>query len=136
LLKDPATLTAEQAETLERLRRERHVLWRAGALKEELRDLYRLPPGPPGRRADAHLDAWLARACRSPTMVKLSRTIRAHRHGIIRAVELDLSNSKLEGLASKVRLINHRGYGHHSAAVTSMIYLCSGGITVTLPTER
>lgn len=136
LLKDPATLTAEQAETLERLRRERHVLWRAWALKEELRDLYRLPPG---RRADAHLDAWLARACRSriPAMVKLSRTIRTHRRGIIRAVELGLSNSKLEGLASKVRLINHRGYGHHSAAaVISMIYLCCGGITVTLPTGR
>jgi hypothetical protein len=49
-------------------------------------------------------------------MVKLSRTIRLHRRGITRAVELGLSNSKLEGLASKVRLINHRGYGHHSAA--------------------
>jgi hypothetical protein len=48
-----------------------------------------------------------------------------------------LSNSKLEGLNSKVRLINHRGYGHHSAAaLISMIYLCCGGITVQLPTER
>ncbi|MGH7722217.1 MAG: hypothetical protein ACRENL_05200 [Candidatus Dormibacteria bacterium] len=35
---------------------------------------------------------------------------------------------------SKIRLINHRGYGHHSAAaLISMIYLCCGGITVTLP---
>ncbi len=33
-------------------------------------------------------------------------------------------------------LINHRGYGHHSAAaLISMIYLCCGGITVQLPTE-
>ncbi len=33
-----------------------------------------------------------------------------------------LSNTKLEGLASKVGLINHRRYGHHSAAaVISMI---------------
>ncbi|HEX9124538.1 MAG TPA: transposase, partial [Actinomycetota bacterium] len=53
------------------------------------------------------------------------------------AVELGLSNSKLEGLNSKIRLINHRGYGHHSAAaLISMIYLCCGGITVQLPTER
>jgi transposase len=38
---------------------------------------------------------------------------------------------------SKIRLINHRGYGHHSAAaVIGMIYLCCGGITITLPTER
>lgn len=35
------------------------------------------------------------------------------------------------------RLINHRGYGHHSAtAVVAMIYLCCGGITVELPTVR
>jgi hypothetical protein len=27
-----------------------------------------------------------------------------------------LSHSKLEGLNAKTRLINHRGYGHHSAA--------------------
>ncbi len=69
--------------------------------------------------------------------MKLSRTIRAHREGILAAVELGLSNSKLEGLNSKIRLINHRGYGHHSAAaVIAMIYLCCGGITVQLPTER
>lgn len=75
VLKDPAALTPEQAEALDQLRRDRHVLWRAWALKEELRDLYRLPPG---RRADAHLDAWLARVCRSriPAMVRLSRTMR------------------------------------------------------------
>jgi transposase len=53
------------------------------------------------------------------------------------AVELDLSNLKLEGLNSKIRLINPRGYGHHgAAALVSMIYLCCGGITVQLPTER
>jgi len=39
--------------------------------------------------------------------------------------------------AIQIRLINHRGYGHHSAAaVIAMIYLCCGGITVELPTGR
>jgi transposase len=136
LLKDPATLTEEQQGSLNQLRRARHVLFRAWVLKEELRDLYRLPPD---RRADAHLDSWLARACRSriPAVVALSKTLRAHRDDIIAAVELGLSNSKLEGLNSKIRLINHRGYGHHSAAaVTAMIYLCCSGLTITLPTQR
>jgi hypothetical protein len=107
-----------------------------GSYKEELRDLYRLPPG---RRPDAHLDAWLARASRSriPAVVDLSRTIRKHREQILAAVDLGLSNSKLEGLNSKIRLINHRGYGHHtSAAVIAMIYLCCSGLTITLPTGR
>ena len=112
------------------------MLWRAYLLKEELRDLYKLlDPS----LAPAHLDRWLswARRCRIPAFVALARTISAERERILHAVQLGLSNSKLEGLNSKIRLINHRGYGHHSAAaLISMIYLCCGGITVQLPTER
>ena len=135
LLKDPARLKPSQREVLNALRAERHVLWRAYEFKEELRDLYRLQDG---QSAEDHLDAWLARACRSriPAIVRLSRAVRRNRDGIIAAVELGLSNSKLEGLNSKTRLINHRGYGHHSAAaLIAMIYLCSGGITIKLPTQ-
>jgi transposase len=83
-----------------------------------------------------HLDWWLAWACRSriPAFVTLSKTVRANRERVLAAAELGLSNSKLEGLNSKIRLINHRGYGHHSAAaVIAMIYLCCGGITIELP---
>jgi transposase len=58
-----------------------------------------------------------------------------HRDEILAAVDLGLSNSKLEGLNSKIRLINHRGCGHHSAtALIAMIYLCCSGLTITLPT--
>ncbi|MGH2792246.1 MAG: ISL3 family transposase [Actinomycetota bacterium] len=136
LLKDPDDLNHTQRDVLDKLRRERSLLYRCWQLKEGLRDLYRLR-----RPQDAplHLDWWLAWACRSriPSFVMLSQTIRANRDRILAAVELRLSNSKLEGLNSKIRLINHRGYGHHSAAaLISMIYLCCGGITVQLPTER
>jgi transposase len=136
LLKDPDALNDNQLAVLHALRRERSVLYRCWQLKEGLRDLFRL------RRpqdAAAHLDWWLAWACRSriPSFVTLSKTIRANRDRILAAVELGLSNSKLEGLNSKIRLINHRGYGHHTAAaLIAMIYLCCGGITVQLPTER
>jgi transposase len=136
LVKDPGALSTSQRLVLERLRRDRSVLHRAYLLKEELRDVYRLREF---GAAHQFLDRWLARACRSriPAFVRLSRTIRAHREGILAAVELGLANSKLEGLNSKIRLINHRGYGHHSAAaVIAMIYLCCGGITVELPTRR
>jgi transposase len=135
LLKDPADLKASQKAVLAELRATRHVLWRAYEIKESLRDLYRLPDP---SQAPAHLDAWLARACRSriPAMVKLSQTIRQHRDQILAAVELGLSNAKLEGLNSKIRLINHRGYGHHTpAALIALIYLCAGGITIELPTQ-
>jgi len=136
LLKDPARLLASQRAVLDELRRGRSVLWRAYLLKEELRDLYKLPDA---TLAADHLDRWLgwARRCRIPAFVALGRTVRSERERILAAVELGVSNSRLEGLNSKIRLINHRGYGHHSAAaVISMIYLCCGGITVQLPTER
>ena len=43
-----------------------------------------------------------------------------------------LVNSKLEGLNSKIRLINHHGCGHRSAAAfIAMIYLCAGGLSVS-----
>lgn len=136
LLKDPDELNDNQLATLDALRRERSVLYRCWQLKEGLRDLFRLRHI---EDAAEHLDWWLAWACRCriPAFVTLSKTIRANRDRILAAVELGLSNSKLEGLNSKIRLINHRGYGHRSAAaLIAMIYLCCGGITVKLPTER
>ena len=136
LVKDPDQLKPSQLDVLHELRRSNSVLYRCWQLKEGLRDLYRLADP---TDAPAHLDWWLAWACRSriPAFVTLAKTVRANRERILAAVELGLSNSKLEGLNSKIRLINHRGYGHHSAAaLIAMIYLCCGGITVTLPTER
>lgn len=134
LVKNPETLSDDQWQILRELKRQNSVLYRCWQLKEGLRDLYRLQPA----RAGEHLDWWLAWACRSriPAFVTLSRTLRANRDRVLAAIELGLSNSKLEGLNSKIRLINHRGYGHHSAAaVIAMIYLCCGGITITLPTQ-
>jgi transposase len=134
LVKDPGDWKDSQRAVMARLKRDRSVLYRAWLLKEALRDLYRLADP---ADAAALLDRWLAWACRSriPAFVKLSRTIRKERDRILAAIELGLSNSKLEGLNSKVRLINHRGYGHHTPApLIAMIYLCCGGITVDLPT--
>ena len=51
---------------------------------------------------------------------------------VIAAIELGISNALIEGINAKIRLINARGYGHHSAqTLTSMIYLCLGGLQPT-----
>lgn len=136
LVKDPDDLKPSQLEVLHALRRANSPLYRCWQLKEGLRDLYRLADP---QDAPAHLDWWLRWAfrCRIPAFVALARTVRANRDRILAAIELGLSNSKLEGLNSKIRLINHRGYGHHTAAsLIAMIYLCCGGITITLPMKR
>jgi len=117
----PAHLAA-----LDQLRADRHILWRAWVLKEELADLYRLADPATAR---AYLRRWLARASRSriPAINKVARTIRDHFEGIVTAAELGLSNSRLEGFNSKISLIHHRGYGYHSPqALAAMIYLTCG----------
>ncbi|HYN52661.1 MAG TPA: transposase, partial [Thermoleophilaceae bacterium] len=58
--------------------------------------------------------AWASRSRLVP-FVKLARTIRRHRAGILAAIRLGLSNGRLEGLNSRIRHISHRSFGFHSA---------------------
>ena len=74
-------------------------------------------------RLDASL-AWASRSRLRP-FVKLARTIREHRQGVLAAIDIGISNGRLEALNSKVRLLSHRAYGFHSGpALIAMIYLC------------
>jgi transposase len=133
LLKAPERQTVDQLATLYEVQHANRALYRAFLLREELRLLYHLDDP---RLAPAHLDAWLAWASRSRLrpFVRLARTLRAHRHGILAAIGLGLSNGRLEGLNSKIRLISHRSFGFHSAdALIALIYLCCTGITIDLP---
>ncbi len=134
LLKRPPDLSEGQRGTLALLQRLNSPLYRGYLLKEQLRALY----APESRsQAERLLDAWLRAAARSKLapFVKLARTLRAHRDGILAAIRLGLSNSRLEGLNSRIRLISHRSFGFHSAEpLIALIYLCCGAITVTLPT--
>jgi transposase len=128
-------LGEDHHELLRRLRRHRYALWRAWDLKERLRALYRdTDPA----AAHTYLRAWCRSAERSRLrpFVNLARQIRKHFDGIVAAVEHGISNSRLEGINAKIRLINRRGYGHPKAEhLVAMIHLCLGGITIPLPTE-
>jgi transposase len=121
---------------LNRLRRGRYRLWRAWELKEQLRELYRsVDPA----NARGYLKRWCTAALRSriPAFKNLVRRVRKHFDAIIAAVQLGLSNSRLEGINAKIRLIQRRGYGHRNLDhLTASIYLCLGGITINPPTER
>jgi transposase len=133
LLKAPERQTDAQLARLAEVAATNKRLYRAFLLKEELRLLYHLPDPD---RALEHLQAWLAWASRSQLkpFVKLARTIRRYRDGILAAVRLGLSNARLEGLNSKLRLISHRSYGFHGPEpLISLIYLCAGGVHIDLP---
>src|SRR5450755_817999 len=132
LLKDTANQTTKQLLKLAEVVLTNKPMYRAFLLLGELRYLYRLPK----HEAAQRLDAWLAWASRSrlKPFVKLARTIRQHKSGVLAAVELGISNGRLEALNSRVRLISHRAHGFHSAdALIAMIYLCCAGIQISLP---
>jgi transposase len=85
LLKAPEKQTTKQLALLAEVQSANRSLYRAFLLKEELRLLYQLENP---RSAPEHLDTWLAWASRSKLhpFVKLARTIRLHRHGILAAI--------------------------------------------------
>lgn len=133
LLKSPAKQTIDQLAKLGEVQQANRPLYRAFLLKEELRLLYHLDDP---ALAAAHLDAWLTWASRSrlEPFVKLARTIRRHRDGILAAIRLSLNNGRLEGLNSRIRLISHRSFGFHSAGpLIALVYLCCTGIVIPLP---
>jgi transposase len=128
-------LDADRRRLINALRRHRYMLYRAWELKEKLRDLYRKTPR---RKARAHLKNWITEALRSRIgpIANLALRLRRHFNQIIAAVELGLSNSRAEGINSKIRVIQRRGYGHPTPdSLTAMIHLCLGGIRINLPTQ-
>jgi transposase len=132
LLKDPVNQSPKQLLKLAEVVLTNRRMYRAFLLYGELRYIYRLPYN----EAVERLQAWLAWASRSrlKPFVKLARTIRKHKQGVLAALKLGLNNGRLEALNSKVRLLSHRAYGFHSAnALIAMIYLCCAGITIPLP---
>jgi transposase len=133
LLKSPDKQSIPQLALLGEVAHANKAMFRAFLLKEELRLLYALEDP---TLAPAHLDAWLAWASRSrlAPFVKLARTIRRHHAGILAAIRLGLSNGRLEGLNSRIRLISHRSFGFHSATpLIALVYLCCSRIVIDLP---
>ena len=131
LLKDPTKQATSQLLKLAEVQTNKRM-FRAALLYGELRYVYKVPK----HQAAERLDAWLAWASRSrlKPFIKLARTIRKHKQGVLAAVEIGISNGRLEALNSKARLISHRAYGFHSAeALIAMIYLCCAGIQIALP---
>ena len=106
---------------------------RAWTLKEQLRDVYRIehPPGGPPTCAAGSPPPNAAVSTLRPSGQAIRGLLRPHHHRH-RTGHLQRPHRRHN---AKIRLINARGYGHHSAqTLTSMIYLCLGGLQVTLPT--
>jgi len=135
LLKNPWDLSRAERGKLAEVQRHNQPLYRAYLLKESLAEvLSSLRP----RHAEKKLREWLAWASRSKLkpFVKLARTIRQHREGIVAYLHLRLTNGLVEGINNRLRMVARRAFGFHSPeALIAMLFLICGGIelTPTLP---
>jgi len=130
--KNPENLTDRQAVKLSQIQKTNGRLYRAYLLKEQLRQIYRLP----AKQAERLLDGWLAWARRSrlPSFVKLARTITAQRDGILAAIKHGLSNARIEQLNTQIRLIARRAFGFHSPRpLIALAILKLAGLCPPLP---
>lgn len=129
-------LGARHRQLLATIEADRAELFAAWELKEEFRALFQtVAPDD----AAGYLRDWIRRCVHSglPAMANLARRVHRNFDGIVNTVRYGLSNSRLEGINAKIRLINRRGYGHPNwQNLAAMIHLCLGGITVPLPTRR
>jgi transposase len=136
LLKNPEDLTASQATKLKAIKRSGGATWRAYEMKESFRAIF---AGDLDRaQADEALERWCARAQRSrlAPFVKVARTMRLRRDLLLNAVENGISNGRVEGMNTKVRLLIRRAYGFHSAdAALALVMLAAGPIDLKLPHE-
>lgn len=135
LLAGAERLATESEDLIRAVRRHNRRVYRGWELKEELRELYRTVDP---KDAANYLKKWCKSALlsRIPSFRNLAKRIKRHLDAIVASVTLGLSNSRLEGINAKIRVIQRRGYGHPAPeSLTSMIYLCLSGITVKLPTE-
>ena len=137
LLKNPGTLTKRQGLALLAIKQRGGALWRAYEMKESLRAIF--AGDLEIDEVNEMLDHWCKRASRSrlSSFIRLSKTIRTHREGILASIRLGVSNGRVEGLNTKVRSIIARSYGFHSAKATlALVMLACGPIDLKLPYER
>lgn len=134
LLKKPEKLTDKQAATLRRLKAAGGEVWRGYTLKEATRGIFE--HGLTLEDVTVLIDRLLSRLARSrlEPFIKLGKTIRKHRDGILAAIRLGINQGRTEALNNKVRLITRRAYGFHTAqAALALVMLTCGPITLRLP---
>ena len=87
--------------------------------------------------AMALLDEWILAACVSELepFIRTALTLDTHREQVANAIALGLTNARLEGMNSTVRLLSHRARGFRRLeSLLSMITLVCGRVPVQLPT--
>lgn len=119
---------------LDQLAETNHDVYLGWLLVDQLRAVYLARDKP---EALALLDEWILAACLSELepFVRTALTLDTHRDQVANAIALGLTNARLEGMNSTVRLLSHRARGFRRLdSLLAMITLVCGRIPVYLPT--
>ncbi|MDJ0764323.1 MAG: ISL3 family transposase [Myxococcota bacterium] len=133
LLKNPWDLSAKEWDKLAAIQKHNAPLYRAYLLKESLAAVFQETSFDDAKH---ELERWLSWASRSKLkqFVKVARTIREHKDGVLAYVTTKLTNGLVEGFNNKLRMIARRAFGFHSsAALIGMLFLCCGGVALNPP---
>lgn len=134
LVKNPEDLTDNQREKLEALKKKAGSrLLRAWELKEDLRAVFQAADA---TEAAELLDDWMRRAayCKISKVVAVEKKVRRRRDDIIAAVELDISNGRVEAINNKIKVTVRMGYGFRNTDnLVSLLMLRCGDCQPQLP---
>lgn len=130
LLKNPWNLTPAQENKLSTIQKSNKRLYRAYLLKESFQSIFDASTTDEASRIFKDWFTWATRSNLEP-FVRLAVTLKRHLRGILRFIDKRITNSPVEGMNSKIRMISHRAFGFRSAAaLIAMIQLNCSGITL------
>jgi transposase len=127
-------LRPQDRSILDELAETNQDLYRGWLLVDQLRAVYLARDHAEAMRL---LDEWIYAACVSDLepFIRTALTIDTHREYVANAIVLGVSNARLEGMNSTVRLISHRARGFRRLeSLLAMITLVCGRVPVELPT--
>jgi len=126
LVKGRENLNDNQKAKLDNLKTAGSRLFRAWDLKEDLRAVFRADNA---AEAQSLLDDWLTRACRSriTQVVEVNKKVRRRRADIVAAVELNISNARVEAINNKIKVTVKMGYGFRNTdnLISLLMLRCS-----------
>jgi transposase len=135
LWKNGDNLSPSQRSKLAWVQRVNKPLYQAYLIKEHLRLIFQLP-------FDDAVDLlieWLQWAFDSPLepIVRLACRIADHLDELLNTLRHNLSNARVEGLNTRIRLIARRAFGFHSAeALIALAMLALGAFQPSLPDRQ
>lgn len=132
LLKNPENLTRGQRSALAQLKADNRDLYAAYLLKEQLRAVFQNRDW----QGAFMLQEWIrmATGSRLPAFKRVAQSVEKHRDAITAALMNRLSNARIEGVNTKLKLLTRQAYGFHShKPLIALAMMKLGGLCPPLP---